>query len=368
MLLASQFDLLVEPIVSLFQEYEETVILDIVRRLAGMDYATSMAAWQVQRLSESGSLYERILEELARVTGRSELELRRIFARAGVTAMRFDDAIYKAAGLSPLPLNLSPAMGEVLAAGLRKTGGIMRNLTMTTAISGQQAFEHAADLAYMQISTGTMSYQQAIRQAVKQVAADGLDVIHFAGRTDKLDVAMRRTVLTGVSQTVGELTMARAEEMGADLVQTSAHIGARPSHQEWQGKIFSRSGVHPKYPPFAESTGYGTVTGLSGVNCRHSFYPWLENISENAYTQETLKDMNSKTVEYNGKTLDFYSATQQQRLYERKVRYWKRQASALEAAGLDNSAEISKVRKYQATMRDFIRQTGLQRQYPREQI
>jgi hypothetical protein len=119
MLLASQFDLLVEPITALFQEFEESVIRDIARRLAGLDYAAPTAAWQVQRLSESGMLYERILQELSRVTGRSQRELRRMFRKAGVKAMAFDDAIYLAAGLSPAPLNLSPALGEVLAAGMR---------------------------------------------------------------------------------------------------------------------------------------------------------------------------------------------------------------------------------------------------------
>ena len=371
MLLASQFDLLVEPIVALFQEFEESVIRDIARRLAGMDYATPTAAWQVQRLSESGMLYERILRELSKVTGRSQYELRRMFQRAGVTAMRFDDAIYRAVGLQPVPLNLSPAMGEVLAAGLRKTGGIMQNLTMTTALSGQQAFESAADLAYMQISSGAFSYQQAIRQAVKRVAADGLDVIHFAGRTDKLDVAMRRTVLTGVGQTVAELSLARADEMGTDLIQVSAHIGARNkgegpmNHESWQGKVYSRSG-DPKYPDFVTVTGYGTGEGLGGWNCRHSAYPFFEGISAEHYTQAELDDYAAKTVTYQGKEMSVYEATQEQRYIERKIRYWKRQANALEAAGLENDTETARVREWQAQMRDFIGQTGLQRQRNRE--
>ena len=372
MLLASQFDLLVEPITALFQEFEESVIRDIARRLAGLDYAAPTAAWQVQRLSESGMLYERILQELSRVTGRSQRELRRMFRKAGVKAMAFDDAIYLAAGLSPAPLNLSPAMGEVLAAGLRKTGGVMRNLTMTTALSGQMAFESAADLAYMQISSGAFSYQTAIRQAVKRVAADGLEVIHFAKRTDRLDVAMRRTVLTGVSQTVGELTMARAEEMGADLVQTSAHIGARnkgegpANHESWQGQVYSRTGNG--YPDFVTVTGYGTGEGLHGWNCRHSFFPFFEGISQAAYDQATLDNYAAKTVTYNGQEISVYEATQQQRAIERKIRHWKRQASALEAAGLDHDQETAKIKEWQARMRDFIGQTGLQRQRVREQV
>lgn len=374
MLTADQLDALVEPIVELYERYQDSVVQDIARRLAGLNYALPTAAWQVQRLSESGALYEAILDKLAKLTGRSESELKAMFKKAGVKAMRFDDAIYRAAGLNPLPLNLSPAMSQVLLAGLNKTNGVVKNLTMTTALDGQQAFLDAADLAYMQVSSGAMSYNQAIVAGVKKVAADGLQVIQFPGRRDQLDVALRRTLLTGVSQTTGQLQITRANEMGQDLVQVSAHIGARntgtgpANHEGWQGKIFSRSGTSKKYPGFIESTGYGTGPGLMGWNCRHSFYPFFEGISAEHYTKAELDSYASKTVTYQGEEISFYEATQKQRYIERKIRYWKRQAGALEAAGLDNSQEIGKVREWQARMRDFKRQTGLMRQPERERV
>ena len=375
MLTADYLDVLPGPIIALYQEYEEAVILDIVRRIARLGKITSASAWQAQRLIDSGLVYESILERLAELTGKSEKELAVMFRRAGVKAMRFDDSIYRAAGLSPLPLNLSPAMGEVLAAGLRKTGGIMRNLTMTTAISGQRAFEHAADLAYMQISSGAFDYNTAIRFAVRKVAEDGLTVVNYAnGRVDQLDVAMRRTVLTGVNQTVGILQERRADEMGQDLVQTSAHIGARntgvgpANHEGWQGKIFSRSGTSKEYPDFVTETGYGTVTGLYGVNCRHSHFPFFEGISQIAYNQATLDSFANKTVAWRGNTISVYDATQEQRSIERRIRHWKRQANAMEAAGMDASRELAKVKTWQARMRVFLKETGMDRQRVREQI
>lgn len=239
MLTADQLDRLADPLMALYREYEQSVLNDIARRLAKTGRVTNTAAWQAQRLSESGALYNDILDRLSDLTGQSEAELRKAFDQAGVRAMAFDDRIYKAAGLTPLPLNLSPAMAQVLAAGLQKTNGIMRNLTLTTALTGQEAFVQAADLAYMQISTGAMSYQQAIRDAIKRVAADGLNVVHFAsGRRDQLDVALRRTILTGVNQTCAELQLTRAREMGCELVQVTSHAGCRPSHLKFQGGVF----------------------------------------------------------------------------------------------------------------------------------
>lgn len=374
MLTAAAFDQLSVPITDLYELFSMSVIRDIARRLARLSFAS--AAWQVQRLSESGKLYESILAELAKVTGQSEAVLRKTFEAAGVRAVRFDDAIYKAAGLNPLPLNMSPASLNVLLAGLRKTGGAIRNLTLTTAITGQEAFVSAADLAYMQVSSGAMSYDQAIRQAVKKVAAQGISTIDYAsGRTEQLDSSMRRAVLTGVAQTTGQVQMQRADEMNTDLVAVSAHAGARNkgegpmNHESWQGKVYSRSGTNKKYGNFYEITGYGTGEGLGGWNCRHSFYPFFEGLSENAYTQAARDELADKTVTLpGGKEVSQYEASQVQRGIERKIRDWKRQRDVLDAAGLSNDAEAAKVKDWQAAMRDFIRSTGLNRQSVREQV
>ena len=373
MLTDAQFDAFVDPVMRLYNDYETSVIEDIARRLKNLDFAS--AAWQVQRLTESGALYKDVLKKLSKLTGQSEAAIAETLQKAGVTAIKFDDAIYKAAGLNPLPLNMSPAMVQALQAALQKTNGVLYNLTQTTLLSSRQAFIKAADLAYYQVSTGAMSYDQAIRAAVKKLAVDGLDVVDYAsGHRDKIDVAMRRAVLTGVAQTANTLQMTRADEMGSDLVAVSAHIGARntgtgpENHEAWQGKIYSRSGTHPKYKNFVEATGYGTGEGLGGWNCRHSFYPYFEGISENAYSRKELSEYKSKKVTYNGKEVDFYTATQYQRGIERKIREWKRQEAALKAAGQDASFETGKVKEWQATMRDFIQQTELDRQSVREQI
>lgn len=362
MLTASDFDTLSVPIVNLYERYMTSVIEDIARRLSKMDM-TDAAAWQMQRLIESGAVYENALAEIAKLTGQSEMVLRETFEQAGVKSMRFDDAIYRQAGLEPIPLNMSPAMVDVMKIGFAKTSGLMQNLTLTTALDAQLQFTSAADLAYMQVSTGAMSYDEAITQAVRGIGDSGLFVHYPSGHRDRLDVAMRRATLTGVSQTTAELQLSRMDEMGTDLVQVSAHIGSRESHAEWQGKVFSRSGAKSDYPDFVESTGYGDITGLGGVNCRHSFYPFFEGISENAYNAQDREQMKTKTVTYNGKKLSVYEATQEQRRIERNIRQYKRREAAHLATN-QKDAEIaanSLVRKWQGEMRSLVQQTNLTR-------
>lgn len=367
MLTPEYLDFAAEPILELYEAYQLSVIQDIARRIAKLDYARPAAAWQLQRLIESGRVYNNAIAELSTLLGKSPKVLMEMFKRAGVRTLRFDDSIYRKVGMDPLPLHLSPAMLDVLLVGIRKTQGVFENLTRTTALFGQQAYIQATDLAYLQISTGTFDYQSAIRTAVKTTAENGLHTISFARTVDKADVAIRRAVLTGINQTAGQLQIARANEMGSTLVQVTAHGGARPTHQIWQGKIFSRIGAG-KYPDFVTETGYGTGPGLMGWNCRHSFFPFFPGVSENAYSEDARRELANRRVTLDGKELTVYDALQKQRELERTIRKWKRQLEGAKSAGLESSFESGKVHYWQARVRSLVNQTGLKRDYFRESI
>lgn len=147
----------------------------------------------------------------------------------------------------------------------------------------------------------------------------------------------------------------------------SAHSGARPEHAAWQGRIFSRSGTHLRYPDFRSATGYGKVDGLCGVNCRHTFGPYMEG-STPVWSEEKLKELDTPKYEYGGRKLTQYEAEQQQRYHEWQIRRWKREEVAMNAAGLDSSEAAAKLKYWQDAQADFIEQTGFARQYEREQI
>ena len=133
------------------------------------------------------------------------------------------------------------------------------------------------------------------------------------------------------------------------------------------GQIYSRSGKSKKYPDFVQRTGYGSGDGLGGWNCRHSFYPYFEG-TKRTFSREELSRLDDKTITYNGKKLSEYEACQEQRYIERQIRRWKREDKALAAAGQDTAEARRKIAQWQARQRDFISQTGLKRQYDREQI
>ncbi len=364
-----------DDVLELYSELDQTIVRDIVRRLVKTGEVTSTARWQLAMAQESGLLYDQIIAEVARCSNASEQQVRTVFEDAGVKAVYFDAEIYKAAGLSPPPFAISPAALQVLNAGVIKTNGYLRNLTMTTANQAQQAYISVATLAEMQVESGAFDYDTAIKNAVRSAAKEGAWVQYPTGHRDRLDVAIRRAVLTGVGQTAAQISIAYADDMGCDLVETTAHAGARPAHMEWQGRVFSRSGRSPKYPDFESSTGYGTGSGLCGYNCRHSFFPFFEGLSALAYPREKLQEYENRTVMYEGQKFLLYDATQMQRSMERDIRSIKRELAAYDEAvksGASMQGEFEaaavKLKRQEAKLNDFLRQTELGKDSARLQV
>ncbi len=365
MLTPEELDRMPEGVLALYLQAEEDILADMARRIAKEARVTDTVLHQRERLKAMGAQYEYVMQTLSSYTGRAQGELRELFERAGEKTLAYDDRIYRAAGLSPGALADSPVLLQLLEAGLSNTGGLFRNLTRTTASAGQQQFIAALDRAWMQISSGGFSYQAAVREAIRSLCASGLSAIRYpTGHVDSLEVAARRAVLTGVSQTTGKIGLQRARELGADLMELTAHAGARPSHAAWQGKKVSLRGERGYLS--LSSIGYGSGDGFKGWNCRHDWFPFFPGLSEDALGEKALKALSRRTVPYQGKPIPLYEATQKQRAMERGIRRWKREASALEAAGQDSSQARAKVREWQERIRDYLKETGLQRDYFRE--
>ena len=382
-MLSDQFYAQAEKIINrLYGNLEEDILRDVARRIVKNGDVTDSAQWQIAKLQEAGMVYDDVIEEIARISRKSESVIRGLFEAAGLEALDYDDTIYRLAGLKTTPLRQSPALIKVLEAGYIKTKGLLQNLTLTTANMTQTAYINACDTAYMQVISGAFSPQTAIRNAIVQAAGSGTFVLYPSGHRDHLDVAIRRATLTGLTQTTMQLQMARMDELGVDLVEVSAHAGARPEHTVWQGRIYSRSGKHPKYPDFVSSTGYGTGAGLGGWNCRHSFYPFFEGISKPAYSEAELKNyekMNS--FEYDEKTYTQYEGNQKQRYYEREIRKTKRELVGLEegikaAKTIPGRIEVEAdflqksviLKRKEQKLKDFLRASGQRNEKDRQQV
>ena len=365
MLTPDQLEALPRRFVQLWQQVEDDILQDIARRmksLGELDPLTPTAIWQAWRLAETRAVRSNTVATLAKYTGKSRAEIKRLLETAGAQTLAADDAVYTAAGLDPPPVNQSPALLNLLNAGYRQTCGTWQNLTATTANTVTGAFEDRLSRAWGLFSTGAMDYNTAICRTVNALADTMPYITYPSGHTDTLEVAARRAVLTGVNQTCAKLQLARTEEMGCEFVEVTAHEGARPTHAVWQGRVYHRGGAvvqdGERYEDFETATGYGTGPGLCGWNCRHNFYPFYPGISVRNYTDERLAELDARNIPYGGGLYTKYEITQMQRALERRVRKYKRCYLAETAAGVDAGQSAAKLKAARQQLSAFLAETG----------
>lgn len=363
MLPPSYLDAMPDAFVQLAQQVEDEILQDVARRIGKMGTITETADWQLWRYQQTEAVRENVVKLLAKYSGKSEATIRRLLKEAATEAMEREDAIYYHYNLEPTPFEESAALNNLLNAGARQTCGTWRNLTATTANTVSGAFERTLDVAWGKVATGAFDYKTAVKQAVDSLA-DGMKFVTYpTGHQDSIEVAARRAILTGVNQTAGKLQVARADEMGVEFFETTAHGGARPSHAEWQGRQFHRGGavdyMGKHYPDFEAATGYGTGAGLCGWNCRHTFFAVFPELGDPPqWTQEQLRELNARDIEWNGKKYTAYEISQMQRARERNVRKWKKRYLAESAAGSDTTDSAVRLKAARQSLSEFAKATG----------
>lgn len=374
MLTENQLEMLGDKAAELMQEAEQDIIADIARRIKKTGRFTETAELRVMALRKAGWSTQKIRVEVMNILN-ADPEYKKFVAnntkqykRDVMSAIRQmekeaakagDDIIAEAGDMSynsdlyawhqaGETLTKDSSIVKIVEEMGATTGGTLKNLTRTMGFKGPHDFValHSAyirylDKALMKMIMGGVSYDAAVEDSVREMARSGLRSVDYAsGRTYQLDTAARMCIRTSAHQLSAKISYRNCDVMNTDLVEVSKHWGARPSHQVWQGKIYSRSGKNKKYPAFKECH-YGEADGLCGVNCRHTFHPFFEGISE----PNTWKD-EPDPKEYGGKMYKYYDATQKQRAMERQIRSTKREIEAMRSIG-GNTSELESQKKRQ---------------------
>ena len=380
-------------IVDLYSKLEREVIGDIARRLRKAERYTETAELQAKFMTEQGFSaveirnqvmknmaadpeYQKFLaentkeyktmvkEEISATVKEAQKAGNKLVAEAGTMAWNDDLQMWAEHGVN---LSKPSSLSQIMNAFRKQTINELRNITRTTGFKGTDigttgvinAFQKEMDLAVLKTVTGTYSYQKATNDCIHALAQSGLRAIDYAsGRSYNLDTGARMIVRTSCSQLAGKITEANMDATGTELVYVSAHDGARPEHAEWQGKVYTYSGEPTReYPDFVDSTGYGDVDGLKGINCTHNFYPYWEGSSVIPEFHE------SEPKEIDGKEYTMYEATQEQRKMERQIRELKREKQAQMDSGKPDADQIDKINQKltqkNKVYKDFSEQAGL---------
>lgn len=331
--------------------------------------------WRLRKLSGLGVMQIDIRNLLVEESAQNEAKIIEAVSKAveanGKSDLKLYQAVleYKKQDKSLVLKVAASEMQKNRIEGVIKNARKALNMTNTLALeASQQCFLDAVNSAYLRVMEGAYTLDDACWYASKALARKGLTIATYNGPTAtniSMDAAVRRNVVTSVAQATAEMSKGMAQDLGLDLVQTSAHVGARPQHQLWQGKVFSLSGKSDKYPALsapqeAGGTGYGTAEGLCGCNCRHHFFPYAEGFKPTDYGIDISPAENE----------EIYNATQKQRLYERNIRSWKRTEKVAEDNGKSHDIKTARerIRGYQKALRELCDKYNLPREYARERV
>lgn len=381
-------DALPEELAELYRSLESQLLDEICSRLNLADQLNEVTVQSMRALRSHGISQQEIERVIQRTTNISEKKLTELLDDVVERNQRYYTDLIKIADVTAPQTLLSIEDTYAIYEQTRQT---FRNITQSmaflvdngrTLLQPARAYQWALDNAVLQVQSGAISYNQAIRYAVKQLADSGIRVADYeSGHRDQIDVAVRRAVMTGVNRLCQKYAEQSEDYLETDLVEVSAHIGARDTgvgpmnHKSWQGKVY-RWSEKPKasyqvYPDFVETTGYGTGPGLGGWNCRHHYFPYIEGVSERTYTDEHLAHIDDgHNIDFEDKHYTAYEATQKQRQIERTVRKLKREKVAYKAAGLteEERAVTARIRRLNAKYREFSEAAGLPMQTERMRV
>ena len=376
-------DSLPEELAELYRSLELKLLDEICSRLKIAGELNEVAVQDIRALRSHGIDLGDIEKAIQRTSNLSRKQLDKLLDEVVERNQRYYREVIDLAGVTAPEMLVSAVdIATIMAQAQREVGNLTRSMGFLvdngrTMLPYARAYQWAMDSAEMQIMSGAISYNQAIKSAVKQLADSGLRMVDYeSGHRDHIDVAARRAVMTGVSQLCAKYTEQSAEYLETPYFEISAHIGARDkgvgwqNHKAWQGRVYSvRAG--DKYPNIYEVCGLGAVDGLEGANCRHRRFPWVEGVSERTYTDEQLDHIDDGLgCTFEGKTYTAYEATQEQRKVERTIRKLKREKAAYKAAGLHEEEQAVNIRmqRLNAKYKAFSAAAGLPEQRERMKV
>lgn len=372
MLTPEQLQNLPQELTDLYDQLSEFILRDIARRIAKGAQITDTAEYQLYRARSLGLSTDEIAAKIAEINGSSAAEINRLIREAAAQSDEFDRKMLGVDKGAAVPLEENAQLQKLISAQIAETAGKCENLTNTMGfadhdflgrvyyLSMTDMYRREMDAAHMKVVTGATDYMTAIRQACNKLAASGVRTIDYeSGRSDRIEVAARRALLTSVAHVTHRISEQNGEELGADGWEMSAHSGSRPSHAVYQGRQYTQEQYERIIKPL-----------ISEPNCRHDVFPIILGVSEPVYTEEELQNIDQPPFTYEGRTYTAYEASQQMRKMERAMRKQKDRCIVADAAGDEESFTTAsiKLRRQKDIYEDFCKAADSYTQYERTYV
>ena len=359
-----------------YADLEVRIMQDIVRRIKKTGEITSTADWQINRLKILGYSSEDIENALKDTLNASYPEMFELYDKVIDWEYVRNKDIYEQINAEYIPFEENEHLIQVTSAikkqSLEDLENITRSLGFYLDYGGRkvltplsQVYSGYLDNACMDIVTGAFDYNTVLRRVVTQLTNSGLRQIEYSsGYANRIEVAARRAVMTGLTQLSGKIAEYNAEKLGTEYFEVEWHAGARPTHTIWQGRVWSQQQLY-------DVCGLGTVIGLCGANCYHTYFPFVPGVSVRTYTDDWLDEQNwkeSEPTEFRGKEYTLYEAKQRQRQMETAMRAQREKVQMLQDGDADPDDVMLAKCKYQGQLDEYARfskQMGLKQERER---
>ena len=355
---------------------EERILQDIARRIKKVGEITSTADWQINRLRILGYSSEDIEREIKKTLDASYPEMFELYDKVIDWEYVRNKDIYEQINAEFIPYEENRQLQQITDAIIQQCLEDLENVTKSLGFyldyNGRkiltplsQVYTNYLDNACFGVVTGAFDYGSVLRRVVTQLTNSGLRKIEYgSGYASRVEVAARRAVMTGVANLTGEIADYNAKKLGTEYFEVEWHAGARPTHAVWQGHVWTKEQLY-------SVCGLGTVTGLLGANCYHTYYPFFPGISERNWSDDWLEEQNrkeSKPKEFQGKEYTLYEAKQRQRQMETAMRAQREKVQMLQDSGADRQEVMLQKAKYQGQLNEyavFSRKMGLKEERER---
>lgn len=347
-----------------FSDLEMRIMVDIVRRIKQAGKITSTADWQINRLVILGNSTEYIEKMIKEALDASYPDVFELYDQVVDWEYVRNKDLYEQINARYIPFEENGQLQQITNALIRQTNTDLQNITQSLGFyldygNGRrvltplaQVYQGYLDAACVDIVSGAFDYNSVLRRVVTQLTNSGLRKIDYAsGYANRVEVAARRAVMTGITQLTGQISDFNAEALGTEYFEVAWHSGARPTHQVWQGKVYSREEL-------VTVCGLGSVTGLEGINCYHERYPFFPGISERNWSDDWLEEKNREEntpKEFGGKKYTLYEAKQRQRQMETAMRAQREKVQLLQAGDADPDEIMIAKAKYQGQLDEYSR-------------
>ena len=345
MLNNNQEEQLVQFLIDRINALNEDILEIIGNRIKEIGEMTPTQVHQINQMLMYNTDIDRIIQKLAEVSGMNVNDIYSLFEYSAKTNQDFARQFYRARGISYIPYAQNKVLKDQVRAIAKITAKEYVNISRTNAIGytvkdlkGNLVFKDISstykdiiDKAILNAGQGKTTYQQEMRNAIKQIGQSGLKTIDYeSGRSVRLDSAIRQNTLEGLRTLTNQIQEQFGKEFGADGVEVSHHINSAPDHIDTvDGKQFSLNGdrvVNGKLYKDFNTVNNSLDRQVSTLNCRHYIFSIVLGVNKPQYTDKQLeedKKKNKQGFDFEGKHYSNYEGEQLQRLIEREIRKQK---------------------------------------------